>query len=419
MRILSLAVITAFALSACVTTSPSKPDTPQDTPTQDRPVKAPNPQAPPLIDDQVSNDPTDDVTIDEVYEDKPPPVLVPPNPNAQYSDLSFWSQSDQRPALTAFRRSCVVWSKRDMSQPVSKNLLVYGRFSDWWPACVNALNVPDTPLAAQQFFEREFLPVSLFPRNQETGLLTGYYQPEIHVRRTADNIFSEPILAVPPRDKDKKKPRSELSATSARVIAYGRPIDVFFLQIQGSGHVTFPDGKRFRAAYAGNNGYPYTSIGGVLVRRGVMTKQQASKQSIEDWMIRNGPKATRDLMNENKRYIFFQEQIIKEGEGPKGAMQVPLTGMGSLAVDPRYHPYGTPVWLTTQLPARAGDYRGQPSGQLVVAQDTGKAIRGAMRGDLYFGSGFDAGARAGVMKHPATWTILLPRDLALALLRVS
>lgn len=411
MRVLYLAVLVAFALSACATTQ--TPDTPTDTASTD--ITA-SPALPPPA---VSTDPTDDTPIEQVYEHKPPPALVPPHSPNPFHSLSFWMQSDPRPALTAFRRSCVVWSKRDLEKPVSKTLKVYGNFSDWWPACVKALNVPDDPLAAQQFFERQFLPVSLFPRNQEQGLLTGYYQPEIHVRRTADSIFSEPILAVPHKDKDKKKPRSELNSKSARVIGYGRPIDVFFLQIQGSGHVTFEDGQRFRAAYAGNNGYPYTSIGAVLVRRGAMTKQQASKQSIEDWMIRNGPKAARDLMNENKRYIFFKEQVIKQGEGPKGAMQVPLTAMGSLAVDPRYHPYGTPVWLTTHLPTRGGDYRGQQTGQLVIAQDTGKAIRGAMRGDLYFGSGFDAGERAGVMKHPATWTVLLPRELALALLRVS
>jgi len=166
------------------------------------------------------------------------------------------------------------------------------------------------------------------------------------------------------------------------------------MQIQGSGVLHFNDGEKLRAAYAANNGYSYTSIGRVLIDRGELTKDQASKKDIENWMIAAGPAKSRELMNENKRYIFFAPETILPGEGPKGAMRVPLTAMGSVAVDPRYHAYGTPLW---------------------VAQDTGKAIRGKLRGDLYFGSGFEAGDRAGVMKHPANWTVLLPFNIALQL----
>ena len=214
-----------------------------------------------------------------------------------------------------------------------------------------------------------------------------------------------------------KKPRSEINANSSRVIAYGRPIDVFFMQIQGSGRLRYPDGRSLRAAYAGNNGKPYTSIGRVLVERGEMKLSQASKQSIEAWMERNGPKKTRALMNENPRYIFFAEQSVAIDafgieEGPRGAMEVPLTEMGSIAVDPRYHPYGTLVWLETKLPQEGGDYKGKETGILVSAQDTGKAIRGALRGDLFFGAGDDAGNRAGVMKHDVRWKILVPKSIA-------
>ena len=113
-------------------------------------------------------------------------------------------------------------------------------------------------------------------------------------------------------------------------------------------------------------------------------------------------------MNENPRYIYFTEQSIRAGEGPQGAMRVPLTGMGAIAVDPRYHPYGSLVWLETTLPTKAGDYRGQQTGVLVAAQDTGSAIKGPLRADLFFGSGDDAGERAGVQKHRAKWTLFLP-----------
>jgi len=167
-----------------------------------------------------------------------------------------------------------------------------------------------------------------------------------------------------------------------------------------------------RAAYAANNGQSYRSIGAVLVARGDMTLEQASKQAIADWMTRNGPAAARQLMNENPRYIYFTEQSIRAGEGPQGAMRVPLTGMGAIAVDPRYHPYGSLAWLNTTLPTQPGDFRGQPTGLLVTAQDTGGAIKGPLRADLFFGSGKDAGDRAGVQKHPVSWTILLPRFMA-------
>jgi membrane-bound lytic murein transglycosylase A len=187
---------------------------------------------------------------------------------------------------------------------------------------------------------------------------------------------------------------------------------VFFLQIQGSGRLRYSNGRVLRAAYAANNGRPYQSIGAVLIRRGELTRDTASKQSIADWMQRSGPAATRALMNENRRYIYFTEQSIQPNEGPQGAMRVPLTAMGAIAVDPRYHPYGTLMWLETKLPKRAGDYKGERTGLLVTAQDTGSAIKGPLRADLFFGSGDDAGARAGVQKHRVKWTIFLPSFIA-------
>jgi len=143
-----------------------------------------------------------------------------------------------------------------------------------------------------------------------------------------------------------------------------------------------------------------------------LTRENASKQAIDDWMTRNGREAARALMNENPRYIYFTEQAIRANEGPQGAMRVALTGMGAIAVDPRYHPYGSLVWLDTTLPARPGDFRGKPTGLLVAAQDTGGAIKGPLRADLFFGSGAEAGDRAGVQKHQARWTILLPRFMS-------
>jgi len=155
-------------------------------------------------------------------------------------------------------------------------------------------------------------------RTGKDGLLTGYYEPEVEVRLKADAEFSEPILAKPSSPAKLGLPRAKVNVATSRVIAYGRPIDVFFLQIQGSGRLKYKDGRILRAAYAANNGQPYRSIGGVLIRRGELTREQASKQSIAEWMQRKGPKAARDLMNENPRYIYFTEQSIRPGEGPQG-----------------------------------------------------------------------------------------------------
>lgn len=347
--------------------------------------------------------------------DPPEDVIV--NTPLWYDNLPGWSQADTRPALASFRRSCKSWVKADPDDYLNKNLPDYGTYRDWLPACAKVKLTGSSEKAARDFFEDEFAPLSIKTLTEDTGTLTGYYEPEIDVRLRPDETYREPILAKPLNPSVMRKSRSEINAASSRVIAYGRPIDVFFMQIQGSGRLRYPDGHRLRAAYAGNNGKAYVSIGRVLVERGEMQLSQASKQSIEAWMERNGPSKTRALMNENPRYIFFAEQSVAIDdfgieEGPRGAMEVPLTEMGSIAVDPRYHPYGSLIWLETKLPQEGGDYKGKEAGLLVSAQDTGKAIRGALRGDLFFGAGDEAGDRAGVMKHDVRWKLLVPKSIA-------
>ena len=348
--------------------------------------------------------------------EEPPiePVIEAPAPSG-FAALPYWSQHDPTPALSAFVGGCATWSTADDAAYLNPNLQQYGTYGDWRQSCQSAAVLQSlSPGAsdARQFFENWFAPVYLTTPEQADGLLTGYYEPEVDVRLSPDVEFSEPILAKPTTKAKESLPRAQVNAATSRVIAYGRPIDVFFLQIQGSGRLKYADGRILRAAYAANNGLPYKSIGAVLVDRGEMTLEQASKQSIADWMSRSGPRAARELMNENPRYIYFTEQSIRPGEGPQGAMRVPLTGMGAIAVDPRYHPYGSLVWLETTLPTKGGDYRGEQTGILVTAQDTGNAIKGPLRADLFFGSGEEAGDRAGVQKHPARWMILLPRDIA-------
>ncbi|MEE9347300.1 MAG: MltA domain-containing protein, partial [Robiginitomaculum sp.] len=335
---------------------------------------------------------------------------------AEFNALSNWQNHNPAPALFAFRRACAIWGRRDSARALDANLPEYGKLSDWESACFAADYASDDSGSARRFFEQYFLPVNA---SIEQGLLTGYYEPQISVRRVQDSFYSEAILTKPSDLSAQNRPRSQVQASASTVIGYGRPIDVFFMQVQGSGRIMFEDGTAVRAAFAGHNGHTYKSIGAVLIARGEMTKDQASKQAIEAWMAANGPAATTALINENPRYIYFAAQEISAGEGPRGSMGAPLEAMGTIAVDNRYHPYGTIAWLDTVLPQTGGDYIGAPTSLLVSAQDSGGAIKGRLRADLYFGSGFEAGAKAGVMKHPVTWTLFLPTGLALRYLAIS
>ena len=389
------------------------------------------PETPPAADPDVIASPPTDVIVAQplpvppnpprVQTPTPAPSEPPPEPVIEapalsgFEALPFWANHDPRPGLAAFVRGCETWAKSNPNDFLNPALRQYGRFKEWATPCQGAAvlnSVSPSEEDARNFFEGWFSPVQLSTAADADGLLTGYYEPEVDVRLRPDSVFSEPILAKPRTETALKLPRARVNARTSRVIAYGKPIDVFFLQIQGSGRLKYADGRILRAAYAANNGQTYRSIGGVLVARGEMTLEQASKQAIENWMARKGPGAARALMNENPRYIYFTEQAIRPGEGPQGAMRVPLTAMGAIAVDPRYHPYGSLMWLETTLPTAPGDFRGAPTGLLVTAQDTGSAIKGPLRADLFFGSGAEAGNRAGVQKHRARWTLLLPKFIS-------
>lgn len=404
-------VFWALCLSACATFGKSK--TPQEGETPSIIIASPDPDpAPaPIITTPPSEAPAPD-------EDIPVPAIIVPlededKSDSPFADLANWEQVKFLPALQAFRRSCLRWQEANPEDYLHAYLPEYGTYADWIPLCQIANDLEDEIHTARAFFEANFIPAHARP---STGLVTGYYQPEINVRTHPDAEFSEPILAVPRKGSVKARVRADLTldkltGDEVRIIAYGRPIDVFFMQIQGSGHIRFKNGRVIRAAYAGNNGHSYTSIGRHLIKRGDLNRNQASKQDIETWMHKVGPDKSRELMNVNARYIFFKEQAIHDGEGPLGAMQVPLTDMGSLAIDPRYHPYGVPMVLIVNMPVKKRDYKGEEKSVLLITQDTGSAIKGPFRGDIYFGSGEKAGDLAGVMKHQAEWHILLPRDL--------
>jgi membrane-bound lytic murein transglycosylase A len=195
----------------------------------------------------------------------------------------------------------------------------------------------------------------------------------------------------------------------AEVIAWTRdPVELFFLQIQGSGQIRLPDGARIRIGFADVNGHPYRSLGRYLVERGEMTLDQASMQNIKAWAEQN-PHKLRDALNANPSYVFFRElKNLNVDEGPIGAQGVPLTGGYSLAVDRRFVPLGAPVYVATTYPLSP-----EPLERLMAAQDTGGAIRGVVRGDFFWGSGPDAGTTAGRMRNPVRMWLFWPRGMAL------
>ena len=408
--------VLALWLSACATTTAPAPNTDVASLPPDiiaAPPATPEPDASP-------SEPPEPIS-EPISEPEPTPLPVPelipepapiPAPIGAFANLAHWQTTDPTPALKAFQKSCGRWNSRPDEKWLKPNLPKFGRYSDWRPACQAAAALLPSRVNAVQFFQSHFEPVDI---GADTGLLTGYYAPEIPVRRLASLEFSEPILAKPADSKMQNLPRKDITVTTSKVLAYGRPVDVFFMQVQGSGQIKFPDGAIYRAAFDGHNGHSYTSIGRVLIKRGEMTKDEASKQSIEAWMAKAGYLPTKKLMAENARYIFFKTEHIIAGEGPKGSSGLALTDMGSLAIQPEYYPYGALVWLEGKFPTGGGDYTGTDVGHLVVAQDTGGAIKGEKRGDVFFGSGDAAGDKAGVMKHRAKWTLFLPVALALKL----
>lgn len=433
-------LVAALCITACATTKTPNIDSDTDSSIENNvgkempsisvpieiaeaPVAKPEPAVPPVTpsgaeqpsEPAPSSAPDVQSDTEAGLKNSPDPEIIP-IPSGSFSELNLWQTTDPTPAFIAFQKTCTLWKRRSGEKWLNSALPMFGRYEDWDAACQATRDVEANRSNSTRFFQSHFEPVSI---GEDTGLLTAYYAPEIPVRRIASLEFSEPILARPTNKKTQTLPRKDLSVTSSTVLAYGKPIDVFFLQIQGSGQIRFPDGTVYRAAFDGHNGHAYTSIGRVLIGRGDMTKDEASKQSIEIWMEEEGYLAAKKLMAENARYVFFKTEHIIPGEGPKGAMGIPLTKMGSLAVDPKRFPYGAVIWVEGRFPTGPGDYTGEDAGHLLVAQDTGGAIKGKKRGDVFFGSGSAAGEKAGVMKHRATWTLFLPIALAMKTLGAS
>ena len=319
-----------------------------------------------------------------------PPVQPPPPIGAGVSPATLpgWEQEDHLSAFHTFADTCP--AARDPA---------YG------PACAAARALPTIDAHAARAFLEAWFTVE---RGQDEGLLTAYFAPEYAARRERTADFDAPVLATP-RDLTPGgtyRPRSEIGPSTAQILAWMRAEDLFFLQIQGSGYLTFEDGRQARAAYAADNGRPFTGIARPMAQQGLLPRNGTSGDAIRAWLARHrGPEA-RAITALNPRYIFFDLQA-DDGGHPAGAAGVPLPARRAIAVDPTAWKYGDLVWIDADAGNLAGaraSYRG-----LVVALDTGSAIRGPVRADFYMGRGEAAGAEAGAVRHPLRMWRLVPR----------
>ena len=312
-----------------------------------------------------------------------------------FAELADWDKDGHRAALTSFLATC---DKLDGA--------------DWTPLCALAADVGPSDSAARAFFELFFRPVLI---GTPPALFTAYYEPELNGSPTRTPRFAWPIYRRPPELQDGQvfhdRATIETGALRGRGLEIAwleDPVEVYFLHIQGSGRIRMPDGHVIRVGYAGRNGHAYRSVGQEMIRRGSHRPDQVSAQEIRAWVKRNGSVGT-DLLNFNPSYVFFRKLAdLPADKGPIGAMGRSITAFRSVAIDPAFTPLGAPVWIEKDgvNPIRA----------LMVAQDTGGAIKGAQRADIFFGTGLDAGEAAGTVKDGGRMIVLLPIDRAYAML---
>jgi membrane-bound lytic murein transglycosylase A len=357
------------------------------------------------------------------------PALTPTG----FADIDGWQSSSFDAAFAAFKRSCaeIETQGRAFVRPV----MFGGEREDWLVACRAAASAKSDP---RRFFEDNFVPYTVADIDRPGGLFTGYFEPEVRGSRSKSTDFVVPVYARPDDlvaldEADERKTglrygrlvageaagyftRREiesgaLTGRGLEIVWLKDWADAFFIHIQGSGRVRLSDGSLIRLAYAAKSGQPYTGIGRLLVERGVLTDADMSMQAIRIWMAAN-PQAARELMWENRSFVFFREVAVDDPYlGPPGAQKVNLTPLASIAVDRSLWMFGTPVWLDSVAPLGTGGAF-EPLKRLLIAQDTGSAIKGAIRGDVFWGAGEKAAMIAGHMKSPGKMIVLLPNRLA-------
>ena len=313
-----------------------------------------------------------------------------------FDDLDGWSADDHQAALSVFLDSC-----NTLTDP------------DWVSLCGLAAVAGKSEGSARSFFELFFRPVVT---DTTPALFTGYYEPELVGSFVQTPEFAYPIYRKPPELADGQLwfTRGEIAAKGLlqnrglEIVWLNDPIEVYFLMVQGSGRIRMPDGKVVRVGYGGKNGQPYRSIGQEMVRRGLIAESEASAQSIRAF-VRANPSLGADLLTFNPSFVFFRKLAdLPANKGPIGAIGRSITTMRSVAVDPEFTPLGAPVWIEKD--------GADPIRALMIAQDTGGAIKGPQRADIFYGTGAAAGEAAGTVKDSGRMIVLLPIDRAYAML---
>src|SRR3954451_17532128 len=359
---------------------------------------------------------------------------------SQYAPLSWrnvpgWSDDDHLQAFNAFRISCrpISAERNPVSEPKALGLSLVDPCR-----AARAATITDGA-KAKIFFEQQFVPVRISRLGEDEGFVTGYYEPVIDGSRTRTDVYSVPVYrrpsnlfvrgfkqdaALPNKGQVFRKigrrklvpyyDRAEIedgaiAGRGLEICWVKNQTDLLFAQIQGSARVRLEDGPTLRINYDAHNGYPYTAVGRILIDRGIIPKEQMSMQKIREWMEQN-PDGANELRRQNRSYVFFREVSLSDKDEAVGAQGVPLTPGRSIAVDRALHVYGTPFFIEGELPIESEQSR-TPFRRLMIAQDTGSAIVGPARADLYFGAGSDAGKVSGRLRHNMRFVMLVPKSL--------
>ena len=353
-----------------------------------------------------------------------------------WKDIPGWSEDDHLQAFSAFRASCkpIIAQRQPSPQPKALGLSLRD------PCRAAGAAAISDAAGARAFFEAQFRPLRISRLGEAEGFVTGYYEPVIEGSRTQSDVYTVPVYRRPSNlfvrgvkgdavglpnkgevfrkiGRRKLVPYYDRGEIEDGIIA-GRGLeicwlksatDLLFAQIQGSARVRLEDGSTVRINYDAHNGYPYTPVGRILIERNIIPKEQMSMHRIREWMDQN-PDGAKELRRQNRSYTFFREVQLSDKDEAVGAQGVPLTPGRSIAVDKGLHVYGTPFFIEGELPIESDQSR-TPYRRLMVAQDTGSAIVGPARADIYFGAGVDAGKIAGRLRHGARFVILVPKSL--------
>ena len=362
-------------------------------------------------------------------------------PNSQYvplawSDVTGWRDDDHLAAYKAFRTSCQPIAAQ--SGPPADSKALGTSLRD--PCRIARATEISDGVKAKAFFEENFLPLRISRLGEGEGFVTGYYEPILEGSRTQNEIYKVPIYRRPSNLFVKGQTQASVGLPNKgavyrkigrrKLVPYydraeiedgkieGRGLeiaylknqtDLLFAQIQGSARIELPEGGMVRINYDAHNGYPYTPVRRILIERGIVPRDQMSMQKIREWMEQN-PDGADELRRQNRSYIFFREVNLSDKDEAVGAQGVPLTAGRSIAVDKTLHAYGTPFFIEGELPIESERSK-TPFRRLMIAQDTGSAIVGPARADLYFGAGAEAGRVAGRLKNNARFVMLVPKGL--------